>query len=109
MPRRPEPSDYFSPPKPAMTESELRAQVVRLAHALGWKVFSLPIARTRRPVKDATGYPDLTLAREGRVLWIELKTQHGALSPAQLSWQAALPEFYVVRPFDLGTLGNVLS
>jgi hypothetical protein len=74
---------------------------VKRAHAAGWKVFSLPIARTRRPVKDAVGYPDLTLARHGEVRFLELKTVMGFTSPAQLSWGEALPNFYVIRPGDL--------
>lgn len=84
-----------------MTESDLRKEVVGLAHALGWKVFSLPIAKTRRPVKDATGYPDLTLAKDGRVLWIELKTDDGYLSAEQFAWMKVIGSAYiVVRPGD---------
>lgn len=87
-----------------MTESELRAKVVELAHALGWRVFSLPIAKTRRPVKDASGYPDLTLAKSGTVLWLELKTDKGALSAGQEAWRRELPSVYVIRPVDLAWL-----
>lgn len=91
-----------------MSEAELRKRVVALAQALGWRVFSLPISRPRRPVKDASGYPDLTLAREGQVLWLELKTEDGALSPAQRAWLQALPFFLVVRPSHLPGLPEVL-
>ena len=83
-----------------MTESELRVEVVELAHKLGWRVFSLPMVKTRRPVKDAIGYPDLTLARDRRVLWIELKQEDGNLSPAQMQWMHELPNVIVVRPSD---------
>lgn len=96
-----------------MTEAELRAEVVRLAHAAGWMVFSLPIAKTRRPVKDAVGYPDLTLARDGKVLWVELKTREGRLSPMQLHWIDALPfaRCHVIRPEHLTdwTLAKLLA
>jgi hypothetical protein len=91
-----------------MSESELRARVVKLAHFHGWRVFSLPIARTRRPVKDAVGYPDLTLARQGRVLWIELKTEAGVLSVEQTQWLKDLPAMLVVRPSDLDNMELVL-
>lgn len=85
-----------------MTEAELRTEMVRRAHALGWRVFSLPMAKTRRPVKDATGYPDLTLARQGRVVWLELKQEDGTLRPDQLKWLQELdPVCFVVRPSDL--------
>lgn len=83
-----------------MTESELRKEVVDMAHALGWRVFSLPIAKTRRPVKDATGYPDLTLARGTSVIWIELKQQDGILSRGQIAWLTMLPTAHVIRPGD---------
>ena len=86
-----------------MTEAELRAQVVDLAHQKGWLVFSLPIAKTRRPVKDATGHPDLTLARDRQVLWIELKQDDGVLRPAQMVWLHELPAMHVIRPVDLVT------
>ncbi len=83
-----------------MSEAELRAAVVRLAHEMGWKVFSLPIAKTRRPVKDASGYPDLTLAKNGRVMWFELKTDDGTLRKEQMEWLRDLPYCYVIRPLD---------
>lgn len=92
-----------------MTESELREQVVSLAHALGWKVFSLPINRTVRPVKDAVGYPDLTLARHGRVLFMELKTETGVLTDVQFAWMRELPYFHVIRPSDIPSLPRVLA
>ena len=86
-----------------MSEAQLRARVVQLAHAAGWKVFSLPIAKTRRPVKDAVGYPDLTLARHGDVLWIELKTETGQTSREQEDWFRALGtgRCLLVRPSDV--------
>ena len=91
-----------------MTEAELRAKVVALAHLLGWRVFSLAIAQQRRPVRDASGYPDLTLARARDVLWIELKAEDGRLSEAQLDWMRDLPHWLCVRPSDLDSLALVL-
>lgn len=96
-----------------MRESELRAQVVSLAHSRGWMVFSLPIAKTRRPVKDAVGYPDLTLARHGAVLWLELKQDAGLVSDAQVRWMSHLPAHacHVIRPVDVvsGVLDGLLA
>lgn len=83
-----------------MTESELRAKVVAAAHERGWLVFSLPIAKTRRPVKDANGYPDLTMARDRQVLWVELKADDGNMSPEQMRWLRTLPHMVVWRPRD---------
>lgn len=84
-----------------MTEAELRKRVVDMAHRYGWMVFSLPIAKTRRPVKDASGYPDLTLARDRRVLWIELKQDNGTMRHEQMIWMHELPEVHVIRPADV--------
>lgn len=109
--RRVEASDHYG--GPSVSEAELRARVVQLAHAAGWRVFSLPIAKTRRPVKDAVGYPDLTLARHGDVLWLELKADSGIVSDVQRAWAEAvgLDRHRVIRPSDLedGTLARVLA
>jgi hypothetical protein len=101
MVRRPEPSDLYA--GPSMSEAQLRARVVELCHAAGWRVFSLPLIRLRGPAaaKDAIGYPDLTLARHREVRWLELKADKGKLSPEQHAWQDALPWCYVIRPEDL--------
>jgi hypothetical protein len=83
-----------------MTEAELRALIVDAAHVAGWEVFSLPAVKTRRPVKDAVGYPDLTLARRHAVLFMELKSDVGKVSDDQWRWGVALSEWYVIRPAD---------
>jgi hypothetical protein len=83
-----------------MTEAELAQNVKDLAHRLGWEVFALPIAKTRRPVKDAVGYPDLTLARRNTVIFMELKTEKGFVTDDQWRWGIALPEWHVIRPAD---------
>ena len=100
-------STRTGPPR-SMTEAELRARVVELAHAHGWRVFSLPIAKTRRPVKDAVGYPDLTMVRNKQCIWIELKTEEGTLSKEQFAWMRDLPLMLVVRPSDLDSIATVL-
>jgi hypothetical protein len=103
-------SDFYG--GPSLSESLLRAEVVKRAHAAGWKVFSLPMNRTVRPVKDAVGYPDLTLARHGEVRFLELKTEKGVLTEEQFSWFRALqPRAFVVRPEHLedGLLTEVLK
>lgn len=105
MTRRPEPSDHYGP----MTEAELRQRVVKLAHDLGWMVFSRPMSQERRPVKDAIGYPDLTLARDGLVIWLELKVEKGFPSEDQLRWIRALPNAHLIRPSDVDVLVALLQ
>lgn len=101
-------SDHYG--GPSLSEAALRAEVVKRAHAAGWKVFSLPMNRTVRPVKDAVGYPDLTLARHGEVRFLELKTDAGMLTDEQWAWHDALPFCWIIRPGDLeGRLRGVLA
>ena len=51
------------------------------------------------PVPGNAGYPDLTLARDGVVLFAELKTQAGRLRPEQQRWLEIL-DGEVWRPND---------
>lgn len=97
-----------------MTEAELKGVVIAMAHERGWMVFHLP---NRPQTNSGNGYPDLTLARDGEVLWLELKTQTGTLSIEQVAWSMALPSnsrlvtegmdvrgwihYEVIRPSDL--------
>lgn len=92
-----------------MTESELKRIVVDMAHDAGWHVFSMPMAKGVRPVKDAVGYPDLTLARDGQVRFIELKTEVGNLSPEQMVWLHHLPAMLVVRPSNVADVLKLLA
>jgi hypothetical protein len=92
-----------------VTEAELKARVVRMAHDLGWLVFSLPMVRNKRPVNGASGYPDLTLVRQRKVLWLELKQDGEAPSAEQERWLSELPAGYVVRPRDLEDLPRLLA
>lgn len=75
-------------PAHAMTERELSQAVVDLARLLRWRVHRDPPWRSTGT--DA-GYPDLTLVREGKVIWAELKREGGKLTAAQKAWFAALP------------------
>lgn len=81
-----------------MTEAELKHEVITMARAQGWAVFHLPNVPL---TNSGVGYPDLTLARDGEVLFMELKTEKGTLSIEQYRWMAALPAFHVIRPSDL--------
>jgi hypothetical protein len=82
-----------------MTEAELRDEVKILAYRLGWIVFELPRIKARRPVKNAVGYPDLTLARDGQIMWLELKAEGGVMSEDQWGWWNALQPFcHIIFP-----------
>ncbi len=78
-----------------ITEAELQAAVIDLAHLLGWRVAHFRPAQTRgrwsTPVSaDGAGFPDLVLARRGVVIFAELKTKTGRLRPEQIEWLKSL-------------------
>ena len=91
-----------------MTEAELKVAVLRIARLNGWMWHYAAQSRIVRPQKDFLGYPDLTLARDGEVLFIELKQDDGYQSAGQVAWASALPAYHVIRPRDL-TGGRVLE
>lgn len=99
MPRRIVADDHYQ--ASPMTENELKGAVLRIAHANGWAVYHE--RQDRKANGGGVGYPDLTLARDREVLWLELKQEHASLSPAQYLWQDALPAMHVIRPSDLAS------
>lgn len=98
---------------PAPTsEATLQAHVIELAQNwLGWRVLHLRAGRTKRGKfgvqvtgKLGKGWPDLILAKPGRLVAAELKSDTGKLTPEQLDvlqWlQGAGVETYIWRPAD---------
>lgn len=80
-----------------MTEKELQDAVVDCARRLGWRVAHFGAARVGKgdryitPVAyDGKGFPDLTMARAGRVIFAELKSAEGVLGREQADWLDAL-------------------
>ena len=55
------------------------------------------------------GFPDLVLAREGVVIFAELKAEKGRLRPDQEKWIAALGACYVWRPSDWPAILQILD
>lgn len=68
-----------------MTEAELQAGLIEAAKLHGWECFHDYDSR-----RSAPGFPDLVLAKSGRVLFLELKAQRGRVSADQRRWLAAL-------------------
>jgi hypothetical protein len=70
------------------SEAEFQKAVVDLAQLRGWLV--MHIADSRRGL--GPGYPDLTLLhpRTGQLLFVELKSANGRVSPDQQRWLDAL-------------------
>lgn len=84
-----------------MREKEWQAQVIELAVLYGWFVYHTFDSR-----RSNAGWPDLVLCRPttGELIFVELKTDVGRLSPAQRSWLRVLEdcnqEVHVWRPRD---------
>ncbi len=100
-----------------MTEADFQTAVIDLAQLLGWRVAHFRPARTnagwRTPVSaDGKGFPDLVLVRD-RVLFVELKSETGRLSPDQRAWVAALDDAgaqaFVWRPFHWPEIERTLK
>ena len=91
--------DYNAQVAAVMSEKKLQDLVVALAQACGWRhVFH--VHDSRRGL--GKGFPDLCMVRGDRVVFMELKTMKGRLSPDQVSWRDELyhgpTEWYLVRP-----------
>lgn len=87
-----------------VSESQLQKNVFSLAHALGFHVFHTYDSVLGSKAIDP-GFPDAILAKDGRVLAIEFKTERGKLSIAQGAWLYNLSargqvETYCWRPRD---------
>ena len=91
------------------TEAELLRDVVAIARELGWLVHHTHDSRWNDWRSDK-GVPDLTLAKDGRVVLIELKKQDGRVRPEQTVWLEASGGF-LIRPIDVmeGTVHQILQ
>jgi hypothetical protein len=89
----------------SLTEREFQERVIARARTRGWLVHhARPCQRAdgrwTTPVEGNAGFPDLVIARDGLVLFRELKTDSGRLTPAQRHWLEVLPNAEVWRPGD---------
>lgn len=90
-----------------MTEADLQRTLIDAAKLHGWRVFHpLPglsqAGRWSTRGQGHTGYPDLTLARDGVVLFAELKSERGRLTADQVAWRDAIGARWACwRPADL--------
>lgn len=93
-----------------MSERHLQEAVVELARLLGWMVYHPYNSQRSTP-----GFPDLTMVhpRTGGLLFAELKTTTGKVTPDQDEWLRALAlrgVAFVWRPVDLtdGSIARAL-
>lgn len=81
------PDEYRTAQAAVMTERQLLEAIRALAKRLDWLVYHTHDSRRSEP-----GFPDLVLVRDARVIFAELKTQRGRVSPAQDVWLKRLAE-----------------
>jgi hypothetical protein len=90
-----------------ITEKQFERQIKELASMLGYAYY-----HTWNSIRSEKGYPDLTLAKPGRLLFAELKSDTGKLSDKQREWlevlNAAGAEVYTWRPADWDGIIEIL-
>jgi hypothetical protein len=97
-----------------MTEEQLQSRVMDYARLRGWRsVHFRPAQQRGRWVTAYTGddgFPDLVLARGGRVLLAELKAEEGRFRPGQREWlEAAGDNGKLWRPSSWNEVLEVLK
>jgi len=86
-----------------MTEDELLTAILGAARFGGWRVHH--DRRSDKALQQGDrGFPDLVMAKAGRVIFAELKADKGQLTTDQVAWHLALRdprvESYIWRPSD---------
>ena len=103
---------------PGQSESAFQAQVVQLAQTFGWLVqHTRPAKQGDRwltPITGDGGFPDRVLAHAARgLLFVELKTDKGAVSDAQYRWGRTIRDaggtWRIWRPKDWPEIERVLG
>ena len=101
-----------------LTEAQFQAKIVNRAKARGWLVHHARPAPTRSggwatPIQGNIGFPDLVLAKQGRLVFAEVKTERGTLGEYQQEWLDALDGegrlVTVWRPADWPTITELLD
>jgi len=98
-----------------MTERMFQDKVEQIAKMNGWLIFH-PSPHQVRPGawrSDGKGFPDLVLAHRDRgLIFAELKTDAGSMTPAQKMWAVAISKFaewYLWRPSDIDKIAKRLG
>ena len=94
--------DYHQSIARGMSERQLQKNVIELAQVLGYTL----VYHTWNSLHSPKGWPDLVLCKpsEERIIYIELKSEKGKLTPAQTEWldgiHACRQETHIFRPSD---------
>lgn len=93
----------------SVTEEQFQNQVLELARLTGWTCYHTWLAAHSSP-----GFPDLVLVRPPRLVFAELKSERGKVSPAQERWLQVLADCQGVevrlwRPSDWHNVEETLK
>ena len=93
----------------AVTEQDFLQQVRDLARISGWRVFHCHDSRG-----SPSGFPDIVAVRQARLIYAELKSERGKLSPDQIEWlddlrQVPGVEVFVWKPSSWDTIVAALA
>ena len=90
-----------------MSEADFQRAVIDMARLHRWLVYHTQDSR-----RSAPGFPDLTMVRDGKVIFAELKTDKGQLTEDQYLWlielEAAQVKVFVWRPSDWREIEEIL-
>ncbi len=100
-----------------LSEREFQTQLVELGHILGWRSNHVrPCIDSKRGWRTPTtaiGWPDLTFARLGRLVFVECKGARTPVTDAQREWIALLDTVpgcsaVIARPADFDAVAALL-
>lgn len=101
-----------------MSEQAFMNALIEAAQLWSWRVAHFRPAKTERgwrtPVQaDGAGFPDLVLLKPPRVIFVELKSEKGKATQAQMTWLDELAavstvESHLWRPSDWWAIAEVL-
>ena len=79
----------------SITEAQFQRTVMDIARTYGWRIYHARPAMMRSgqwatATDGDVGWPDLAMARKGRLILAELKSQKGRVKPEQQAWISAL-------------------
>jgi len=73
-----------------INERDFQKSIIDLAEKFGWSVYHVTNVRGNLRAHTSPGFPDLVLCKPPRVVFAEIKTEKGKLTPAQEHWQKKL-------------------
>ena len=100
-----------------ISESVFTTQIIQMARVFGWRCAHFRPAMTKRgrwvtAMSGDIGFPDLVLVRPPRMIFAELKSAKGKLTPDQVLWLEAIRqsdiEQYEWRPKDIANIETIL-